>query len=89
MNTVRMNITLPEDVARHLKKIKNKSAFIAESIKEKIEHIEEAHLLQQLEAAYQEETLLCMEDAKLLDGAVADGLTEDEDETWRNIYREL
>ncbi len=87
MHTVRMNITLPEDVARHLKKIKNKSAFIAESIKEKIEHLEETHMLQQLEAAYQEETLLYMEDAKLLDGAVADGLTEDEDEAWRNIYR--
>lgn len=87
MHTVRMNITLPEDVARHLKKIKNKSAFIAESIKEKIEHLEETHLLQQLEAAYQEETLLYMEDAKLLNGAVADGLTGDEDETWRNIYR--
>lgn len=89
MNTVRMNITLPEDVARHLKNIKNKSAFIAESIKEKMEHLEETHLLQQLEVAYQEEALLCMEETKLLDGAVADGLTEDEDETWRSLYREF
>ena len=33
----RLNITLPEDLTLQLKKISNKSHFIAEAIKEKIE----------------------------------------------------
>ena len=35
MNTARLNITLPGDVAKLLSGIKNKSAYIAEAIKEK------------------------------------------------------
>ena len=35
MSTVRMNITLPEDVGKILAEVNNKSAYIAEAIKEK------------------------------------------------------
>jgi len=34
MSTVRLNITLPLDVAEILKNVKNKSAFIAEAVRE-------------------------------------------------------
>jgi len=36
MNTHRMNITLPKDLAELLKKVPNKSAFIAEALREKL-----------------------------------------------------
>lgn len=35
MNTARLNITLPKDVAELLSGVKNKSSYIAEAIKEK------------------------------------------------------
>jgi len=35
MGTVRLNITLPEDVGKILAEVTNKSAYIAEAIKEK------------------------------------------------------
>lgn len=89
MHTVRMNITLPEDVARHLKKVQNKSAFIAESVREKLEHLEEQRLLSQLEAAYKEEATEGVGDAKIWDGATADGIEEEEDEAWRDIHSQL
>lgn len=89
MHTVRMNITLPEDVAGRLKRIKNKSAFIAESLKEKFEHLEEEQLLSQLEAAYKAEALEADRDIEVWDGVVADGLEGEDDETWRDIHNKL
>ena len=41
----RLNITIPEDIAKKLNKISNKSKFIAEAVKEKLEKLE----MQQLE----------------------------------------
>jgi hypothetical protein len=35
MNTVRMNITIPGDVGDILAEVKNKSAYIAEAVREK------------------------------------------------------
>lgn len=89
MHTVRMNITLPEDVAERLKKIKNKSAFITESLKGRFEHLEEEQLLSQLEAAYKAEALEAVHDVEIWDGVVADGLEGEEDETWRDIHGKL
>ncbi len=40
MNTVRFNITLPFEIAEMLKNVKNKSAFIAEAIRERVEREE-------------------------------------------------
>jgi metal-responsive CopG/Arc/MetJ family transcriptional regulator len=52
MNTVRINITLPFEVAQMLEKVKNKSAFIAEAIKERIEREEKATLVRELTQGY-------------------------------------
>ena len=52
MNTVRMNITLPLEIAEMLKNVKNKSSFIAESIKERIERERKANLVKELTAGY-------------------------------------
>ncbi|HEX7628012.1 MAG TPA: hypothetical protein VF354_03725 [Candidatus Methanoperedens sp.] len=56
MNTVRMNITLPLEIAEMLKNIKNKSAFIAESIRERIEKEKKANLVKELTAGYKVRT---------------------------------
>lgn len=53
MSTVRMNITLPEDVGRILAKVNNKSAYIAEAIKEKKRVEDKAKIKKQLAIAYQ------------------------------------
>ena len=53
MSTVRMNITLPEDVGRILAKVPNKSAYIAEAIKEKKRVEDKAKMRTQLAVAYQ------------------------------------
>jgi metal-responsive CopG/Arc/MetJ family transcriptional regulator len=36
MNTQRLNITLPRDLASRLRKYPNRSAFIAEAVREKL-----------------------------------------------------
>jgi len=48
MNTVRVNITLPMEIAQMLRDVKNKSAFIAEAIRERIEREEKADLIKEL-----------------------------------------
>lgn len=52
MNTVRMNITLPYEIAKMLENVKNKSGFIAEAIKERIEREEKANLIRELTEGY-------------------------------------
>jgi len=52
MNTVRTNITLPFQIADMLKNVKNKSSFIAEAIREKIEKEEKAWLIKELTEGY-------------------------------------
>ena len=52
MNTVRVNITLPLEIAEMLKKVKNKSGFIAEAIRERIEREEKANLIKELSEGY-------------------------------------
>jgi hypothetical protein len=54
MNTVRLNITLPEDVGEALRTVKNKSAFIAEAIRDKQLAEKKKQLKQRLESAYKE-----------------------------------
>jgi metal-responsive CopG/Arc/MetJ family transcriptional regulator len=53
MNTVRVNITLPMEIAQMLRNVKNKSAFIAEAIRERIEREEKANLIKELAEGYQ------------------------------------
>jgi len=40
----RLNITLPEEIAQEIKDIPNKSSFISEAVKEKLERINKEKL---------------------------------------------
>ncbi len=56
MSVVRMNITLPEEVARQLDEVaepKKKSRFIAEAVQKKIDEEKEAKLESMLREGYQ------------------------------------
>jgi hypothetical protein len=52
MNTVRMNITLPIEIAEILKNVKNKSGFIAEAVRERFEREEKDNLIKELREGY-------------------------------------
>ena len=52
MHTVRLNITLPEDVGEMLAGIRNKSAYIADAVREKKRLEEKKKLRRELAAAY-------------------------------------
>lgn len=55
MSTVRLNITLPKDIVKHLDKLtgkKGKSSFIAECIRKRIEQIEKEKLQNLLTEGY-------------------------------------
>jgi metal-responsive CopG/Arc/MetJ family transcriptional regulator len=55
MSVVRMNITIPEDLAHQLDKLvgrKKKSRFIAETLKQRIEKIQHEELQKNLEEGY-------------------------------------
>ena len=73
MNMVRMNITIPEDLARQLDQLvdsRKKSRFIAETLKERVKKIEEDKLQKMLEEGYErrkEESLSISRDFKSID----------------------
>jgi len=48
----RLNITIPEDIARKLNKIPNKSKFIAEAVNEKLDELENEELMRILAEGY-------------------------------------
>lgn len=55
MSVVRMNITMPEELAQQLDKLigpRKKSHFIAETLKEKIQRIQNEELQKMLEEGY-------------------------------------
>ena len=55
MSNVRLNITIPEELARQLDRIvgtRGKSRFIAETLRKRIQEIEEQKLQQMLEEGY-------------------------------------
>ena len=54
MNTVRLNVTLPEDVGEILSEVRNKSAYIADAVREKKRLEEKKRLRQELAAAYKQ-----------------------------------
>jgi hypothetical protein len=54
MHTVRLNVTLPEDVGEILSEVKNKSAYIADAIREKKRLEEKKKLRRELAAAYKQ-----------------------------------
>lgn len=77
MNTARMNITLPEEVARILSGVKNKSAYIAEAIMEKKRLEERAKARRKLEAAYQMAAKEDYATYKEWEDTLKDGLDDD------------
>lgn len=48
----RLNITIPESLAKKIDKLSNKSQFITEAVKEKLEKIEVEKLKKELEEGY-------------------------------------
>lgn len=48
----RLNITLPEDLIKNMKNLPNKSHFIAEALKEKLERIKKEELDRKLIEGY-------------------------------------
>ena len=74
MSTVRMNITLPEDVGRILAKVNNKSAYIAEAIKEKKRVEDKAKIRKQLAVAYQKAAEEDYETYKEWEDTLKDGI---------------
>jgi hypothetical protein len=79
MNTARMNITLPEDVAKILSGVRNKSAYIADAIRTKRSIEEKERIKKRLEAAYRESAAEDYESYKEWEDTVKDGM---DDESW-------
>ena len=77
MNTARLNITLPEDVAKILAGVRNKSAYIADAIRQKKKMEDKEELKRTLEAAYKEAVHEDYETYKEWEDTLKDGL-EDE-----------
>lgn len=74
MSTVRLNITLPADIANALKGTKNKSAYIADAVKEKIEKEKKEKLKALLREGYQATSKEDKEIAEEWDITSGDGL---------------
>jgi hypothetical protein len=77
MNTARLNITLPEDVATILSGVKNKSAYIAEAIRERRQLEEKEKMRKKIEAAYREAAKEDYETYKEWEDTLKDGLEDD------------
>ena len=73
MNMVRMNITIPEDLARQLDQLvdsRKKSRFITETLRERVKKIEKDKLQKMLEEGYKrrkEESLSISRDFESID----------------------
>lgn len=74
MNTVRMNVTLPSEIAEMLKSVKNKSSFITEAIRERIEREEKASLVKELTEGYKVRKSEDLQIALEWDTASGDGI---------------
>lgn len=77
MNTARLNITLPDDVATMLSGVKNKSAYIAEAIRERRQLEEKGKMRKKMEAAYREAAKEDYETYKEWEDTLKDGLEDD------------
>ncbi|MBU4320731.1 MAG: hypothetical protein Q7T83_05960 [Thermodesulfovibrionales bacterium] len=77
MNTARLNITLPEDAAKILSDVRNKSAYIAEAIRQKKMIEEKEKLKKKLESAYKLAAQEDYETYKDWEDTIQDGLEDD------------
>jgi metal-responsive CopG/Arc/MetJ family transcriptional regulator len=79
MNMIRMNITIPEDLARqldHLVGQRKKSSFIAEALHERIKKIEQEELHKMLEEGYKDRKRESLSIAKDFEPADLEGWDE-------------
>ena len=76
MNTVRLNITLPSDVAEMLSGVKNKSAYIADALLKVRKMEEKERWRRELEEAYRQSAQEDFECYKEWEPTLADGLDE-------------
>jgi metal-responsive CopG/Arc/MetJ family transcriptional regulator len=79
MNAVRLNITIPEELARQLEKLvgsRNKSHFIAETLRQRIEKIQEEELNKILEEGYKARKKESLSIAKEFEPADLEGWDE-------------
>ena len=76
MNTVRLNITVPGDVGEILAEIKNKSAYIADAVREKKLAEEKVKKRKELAAAYREAATEDYETYGEWEDTLRDGLDE-------------
>ncbi len=75
MNTAkRLNITVPEDVADILKGVKNKSAFIAEAVREYKRQKDKEKLISELKEGYLSTTKEDLELSKEWEVTINDGI---------------
>jgi hypothetical protein len=74
MSTVRLNITLPEDVGEILSGVKNKSSYIADAIKEKRRTEEREKMKRRMAAAYKQASQEDYETYKEWEDTLADGI---------------
>lgn len=77
MNTARLNITLPEDAAKILSDVRNKSAYIAEAIRQKKMLEEKEKLKKKLESSYKLAAQEDYETYKDWEDTIEDGLEDD------------
>lgn len=62
MNTIRFNVTIDKEIGVRLRKVPNKSKFITQALKEKIERGDQVKKAESLKAAY---LASCKEDRKV------------------------
>ena len=74
MKTARLNITMPEDVCEILKKVEDKSAYIADAVRTKKRLEDKAKARRLLEAAYKEAAKDDYETYKEWEPTLKDGL---------------
>ena len=71
---VRLNITMPDDLAGRLKRIKNKSGFIAQALREKFQRAKKKSLEHGLVEGYKKMTLGNKKIVGDWDGTAGDGV---------------
>ena len=76
MSKTKFSISLPEEVVQILSTVKNKSAYIAEAIREKKRNEEKKRVKRRLEAAYKEVAEEDYELYKEWEDTLGDGIEE-------------
>ena len=80
MSAIRMNVTLPEDIAETLKELagpRGQSSFVAESIRYYAKRIKRQRLKKELEEGYKATAQEDRELNAVFDSALMDGLEDD------------